>query len=105
MTREELISNIEAARPSGDDVVYVERRGEEYAWKRTPLGAAASADGLGGEARPDVWIYYTGQWPSGDGDSRQWRLFLDDLLDEMESMAGGFDRCRWPLDEPWPHGH
>jgi len=24
----------------------------------------------------------------------------------MEAMAGGFpDRCRWPLDEPWPHMH
>jgi hypothetical protein len=27
------------------------------------------------------------------------------LLAEMESMCGGADRCRWPLDQPYPPGH
>jgi hypothetical protein len=33
------------------------------------------------------------------------RPFFDDLLAELESMAAGADRCRWPVDEPWPHFH
>jgi hypothetical protein len=32
-------------------------------------------------------------------------VFFDDLLAELESMAGAADRCRWPVDEPWPHQH
>ena len=27
------------------------------------------------------------------------------LLAEMESMCGGADRYRWPLDQPYPPGH
>lgn len=105
MTREELFSAILAARPTGDDVVYVERRGEDYAWSRAPLDANMPSEGTGGEPKPDVWIYYSGQWPAENGEPDRWRAFLDDLLDEMESMAGGMDRCRWPLDEPWPRQH
>jgi hypothetical protein len=29
----------------------------------------------------------------------------EDLLAEMESMCGGADRCRWPLDQPYAPGH
>jgi hypothetical protein len=31
--------------------------------------------------------------------------FVEDLLAEMESMCGGADRCRWPLDQPYPVRH
>ena len=30
---------------------------------------------------------------------------LDDLIAEMDSMSGGADRCRWPLDQPYPVRH
>lgn len=103
MTRDDLYSGILAARPTGDDVVYIERRGEDYAWRRAPLDADMLAPGE--ETSSDVWIYYSGAWPAGDQGPDAWRAFLNDLLAEMESMAGGVDRCRWPLDEPWPHGH
>jgi hypothetical protein len=33
------------------------------------------------------------------------RAFFDDLLAELESMADHVDRCRWPLNDPWPHSH
>jgi hypothetical protein len=105
LTRKELISGILAAPPRGDDVVYIERRGEDYAWKCAALDVDMLSGAPGGEIRPDVWIYYSGQWPAEDGEPSTWRAFLDDLLEEMESMAGGKDRCRWPLDEPWPHRH
>ena len=29
----------------------------------------------------------------------------EELLAEMESMCGGADRCRWPLDQPYPIQH
>lgn len=94
-----------AAPPKAGDVVYIERRSESYAWIRTPLDADMPRDRSGCNTMPDVWIYYSGQWPAESGDPEQWRAFLDDLLDEMESMAGGKDRCRWPFDDPWPHSH
>jgi hypothetical protein len=33
------------------------------------------------------------------------RALFDDLLAELESMVDRTDRCRWPVDEPWPHAH
>jgi hypothetical protein len=60
---------------------------------------------VGGQTAPDVWIYYSGQWPTEERGSGRRRVFLDDLLEEMESMAGGKDRCRWPLGKPWPQRH
>ena len=98
MTRTELVEALLAAPPDPGDVLYVERRGEEYGWRSfAPVG------GLGGpDALPDVWIYSTGPRPTADPD--RVASFVDDLLAEMESMMGG-DRCRWPLDEPWPDRH
>lgn len=87
-----------AAPPEPGDVVYVERRGDQYEWR-----SFAPVDGMGApDAHPDVWIYSTGPRPTGD--RGQVVSFVDDLLDEMESMMGG-DRCRWPLDQPWPDRH
>jgi hypothetical protein len=104
MNRARLLAEITEAGPGPDDVVFVERRGDDYRWSRLEPGAAAGfaweqPDGSG----PDAWIYYSGPWPfDRPGDLPQ---FLEDLLAEMESMCGGADRCRWPLDQPYPLGH
>jgi len=99
---EQLLVAIIDARPGPADVVYVERRGDEYGCRVTgPEEDLLIGGGAGGF--PDVWIYWSGEWPADDAD-RQRAVFAD-LLEEMESMAGGSDRCRWPLDEPWPHRH
>lgn len=101
MNRAELFGSIVAAGPDQDDIVYIERRGDDYAWRLVPAGAGfpEPPDGPG----PDVWMYYSGAWPLNE--PARLPEFFDDLLAELESMAGGSDRCRWPLDEPWPHGH
>ncbi|BBZ14468.1 hypothetical protein BST20_00110 [Mycobacterium branderi] len=78
MKRDELFASIEAARPGRDDVVYLARRGEQYEWRVVPAGGVVT------DLRPS---------------------FFDDLLAELETMAARTDRCRWPLDEPWPHTH
>jgi len=102
MDRQQLFVDLAEARPAGGDVVYVERRGEDYAWNLTAPGQDLVLGGIGA-AFPDVWVYWSGEWPVDDA-ARQHAVF-DDLLEEMESMGGGSDRCRWPLDEPWPHAH
>lgn len=104
MDRDELFTSLVAARPGQDDTVYLERRGERYAWKLIPPGESAmpQLDQDGGS--PDVWMFLTNaKWPLDD--PVRLRAFYADLMDELESMAGGADRCRWPLDEPWPHTH
>jgi hypothetical protein len=100
MDRELLFREIVASRPGTEDVVYIERRGDEYAWALT--GPDEAWPVRVEEGFPDVWIYWSG-WPAGD--PARHRVVFEDLLGEMESMAGGSDRCRWPLDEPWPHRH
>lgn len=85
------------ATPEEGDLVYVARTGEDY--RCSAPGVDASTP-VGDPA--DTWIYYTGRWPPA---ADPFEPFFDELLAEMESMAGGADRCRWPLDEPWPHGH
>lgn len=101
MTRAELVVQLEAADVSEGDVVYVERRGDDYAWS-VMSGPAAAGTGDDATASPDAWIYYAGAWPPPGTDRRS---FFDDLLAEMESMATDEDRCRWPLEEPWGHAH
>jgi hypothetical protein len=101
VNRADLLASIVAAGPGSDDVVYLERRGDAYAWHTVPV--TEQRWDLPDEDRPDVWMYFQGAWPLND--PARLRPFLDDLLDELESMAGGADRCRWPLDEPWPHAH
>ena len=99
MNREELFASIVAARHDRDDTVYLERRGESYQWRLVPAGdviTEAPSD------HPDVWMCFCAHWPD---DASRTRAFFDDLLAELESMADRTDRCRWPLDDPWPHSH
>jgi hypothetical protein len=99
MDRDALFASLAAARPGLDDILYVERRGTEYSWHRVLPGVESppSNDGL------DVWMYFSGAWPQDD--PARLYAFCEDMLAEMESMAGGDDRCRWPIDQPWPVTH
>jgi hypothetical protein len=99
MDREQLFASIVAASPDRDDVVFLERRGESYSWRLVNNGDVIVDPEIG---RPDVWMSFSASWPV---EGARMRAFFDDLLAELESMADRTDRCRWPLDEPWPHGH
>jgi hypothetical protein len=99
MTRDELFASIVAARPGRDDLVYLERRGDSYDWRFLTAIETRSA-----AAAPDVWMCISTAWPLDEPE--RLRAFFDDLLAELESMADSADRCRWPIDEPWPnHAH
>ncbi|MGH3633457.1 hypothetical protein [Mycobacterium sp.] len=98
MTRDELFASIVAARPGRDDIVYLERSGEAYQWH-----LVADHDMPSSTATPDVWMSFSAAWPFDQ--SARLQAFFDDLLAELESMADTADRCRWPIDEPWPHHH
>jgi hypothetical protein len=102
MDRERLLAAIVDARPGPADVIYIERRGEEYDCRVTGPGEDLL---LGGMAAlfPDVWIYWSGEWPLEDTNHQE--AVFEDLLAEMESMSGGSDRCRWSPDDPWPRMH
>jgi hypothetical protein len=101
MDKDELFASIVAASPDRDDLIYLERHGDEYSW-RLISAADSIADGPA-TGDPDVWMSFSANWPADDPD--RMRAFFDDLLAELESMADTADRCRWPLDEPWPHLH
>ncbi|MGH8899690.1 MAG: hypothetical protein ACRDZ4_22335 [Egibacteraceae bacterium] len=94
MTPNQLGMQLRAAAPSTGELVYLERRGDDYRWAR---GEVAPPTNL-----PDAWMYFTGEWPVGEDD--RWAAFFDDLLAELDSMVIRADRCRWSLDDPWPHG-
>jgi len=98
---DQLFASIEADRPGRDDVVYLERRGQEYHWRIVPAGGAITPSPEAGP-EPDTWMSLSADWPA---DPQRLRTFVIDLLAELESMAARTDRCRWPLDEPWPHRH
>lgn len=102
MNRARLLAELTRAGP--EDVVLLERRGDDYRWSRLEAGAVPDlARERRGDAEPDAWIFYSGPWPSGQPEDLP--RFLEDLLAEMESMCGGADRCRWPLDDPYPAWH
>ena len=101
MDREQLFASIVAACPDRDDVVYLERQGDQYQWRLVPAGNRIADLSVSDE--PDVWMSFSAAWPVDD--AAQIRVFFDDLLAELESMADRADRCRWPIDEPWPHFH
>ena len=69
--------------------------------RRCPQAQARRVPSAGPSA--DVWMSFSAAWPLDDPD--RLRAFFDDVIAELESMAGGADRCRWPIDEPWPHFH
>lgn len=98
MTRDELFASIVAARPGRDDLVYLERRGDAYAWQLVAADTVPPAN-----TAPEVWMSFSAAWPLDE--PARMRAFFDDLLAELESMADTADRCRWPVDEPWPHRH
>lgn len=99
MDQTELFASIAQAAPRAEDIVYVERRGTDYSWHQVNPGDQPPESSSGA----DVWMYFSGAWPQNDPVRTQ--AFCEDMLSEMESMAGGDDRCRWPLDQPWPHLH
>jgi hypothetical protein len=99
MNREELFASIEAARPDREETVYLERRGDRYSWRIVPLDAVITETP---SDSPDVWMCFSATWPT---DRTRLRAFFDDLMAELESMADHVDRCRWPLNDPWPHTH
>jgi len=101
---DELYASIEANRPGRDDVAYLERRGDEYDWRIVPVGGtdAWTHPTRTDQPEPDAWMSFSAAWPP---DPDRLRAFFDDLLAELESMVAGADRCRWPVDEPWPHFH
>lgn len=101
MDREELFASIVAARPDRDDLVYLERHGDQYQWRVVPTGNGIVD--LPAPGTPDVWMSFSAVWPVESPE--RMRAFFDDLLAELESMADTADRCRWPVDEPWPHFH
>jgi hypothetical protein len=97
MTRDELIASIVAAGPGRDDTVYLERTGDSYDWR------LLSAQKPSKTSSPDVWMWFSAAWPLDE--PARLHAFFDDLLAELDSMADTADRCRWPIDEPWPHQH
>jgi hypothetical protein len=103
MNREELFTSIVAARPGRDDIVYLERRGNDYDWQMVPVGDVEVDAPPSAGPDPDVWMSFSAAWPVDDPE--RLRAFFDDMLAELESMADKTDRCRWPIDEPWPHSH
>jgi hypothetical protein len=104
MDRARLLAEIAAADAPADGVLHLERLAEDYRWRFVGPDAAAMTAGLpaAGPA-PDAWMFYSGPWPAGP--PSEVVPFVEDLLAEMESMCGGADRCRWPLDQPYPVRH
>jgi hypothetical protein len=111
MDREQLFASIVAACPGRDDLVYLERHGDQYRWR--VVSADDAIVDLPTSGGPDVWMSFS----AGPQDPGRMRVFFDDVLAELESMADtapwgrakrrgeSTDRCRWPIDEPWPHFH
>jgi hypothetical protein len=97
MTRDELFASIVAAGLGRDDIVYLERTGDSYNWRRV------GADKPPATTTSDVWMSFSAAWPIDE--PARLHAFFDDLLAELESMADSADRCRWPIDEPWPYRH
>jgi hypothetical protein len=96
MTADELKEALRAGLEPGA-ALFVERRGDDYSFALVPEGTAPPALRSGAEA----WLCYTGRLPSDQAD---FDAFFADLLAELDAMALPGDRCRWPLDQPFPHG-
>ena len=93
-------ASIVAARPDREDPRCTSSAGRDsYSWRIVPLDAVVTEAPSDRSGRLDVLFR---SWPE---DPSRTRAFFDDLLAELESMADRTDRCRWPLDDPWPHTH
>ncbi|MGA8547417.1 MAG: hypothetical protein WB785_19465 [Mycobacterium sp.] len=103
MDRDELLASIEAMRPGREDFVYLQRSGDEYDWHIVPVGDVLPDARPTGRPEPDVWMSFSAAWPLDEPE--RLRVFFDDLLAELESMQSSADRCRWPVEQPWPHFH
>ena len=103
MDRARLLAEIAAADAPPDGVLYLERLAEDYRWRFAGAEAAMTAGPQAAGSAPDAWLFYSGPWPTGS--PAEMVPFVDELLAEMESMCGGSDRCRWPLDQPYPVRH
>jgi hypothetical protein len=102
MDRIQLLAEIVAHPPAPGVTVYLERRDDDFDWQCVEAGSPLPAPGAANPP-PDAWLFYAGRWPLEDKD--RFRAHLDDLIAEMDSMSGGADRCRWPLDQPYPVRH
>jgi len=99
MDRTRLLREILDLYPSPGETIYLERVRDDDRWRILDPGAALPMPGPDTPA-PDAWIFYSGAWPSHD--ATRMGAHIDDLLAEMETMCGGAERCRWPLDQPYP---
>ena len=70
MDRQQLLAAIVDARPGPADVVYVERRGDEYGCRVSGPGEDLLVGNAAG-GFPDVWIYWSGEWPADDAGRQQ----------------------------------
>jgi len=102
MDRSQSLTQILHHFPIPGETMYLQRRGEEYEWSYLDPGAPLPEPG-GDGGTPDAWLFYSGPWPHDDPE--EVAAHLDDLLAELDSMCAGQDRCRWPLDQPYPREH
>jgi hypothetical protein len=102
VNRTQLLTEILDRTPLPGETVYLERQGDEYDWHCVDGGARLPEPGAGRQM-PDAWLFYSGSWPTEDPELLA--AHLDDMLAEMETMCGGAERCRWPLDQPYPLQH
>src|SRR2546425_1356138 len=81
--RAELLDDIVAARPEAGELIYIERRGEDYRWTRTNPGDTVDMPETGGF--PAAWVYYSGPWPIHQPEKPP--AFFRDLPPELESVT------------------
>lgn len=96
MTAAELGVALRSRPPQAGGGLYVERCGDDYRYRALAPNEAPPVPSEGAEA----WLCYSGSPPK---DPARFEAFFADLLAELDAMALPGDRCRWPLDEPWPH--
>lgn len=102
MTPDEVFEDIAGAKPAAEEMIYLARTGDDFAWRSIAPGEPMGTSPEG--SFPDAWIFNAVSWPTG-ADLEDQRAFFNDLLEEMESSFGGADRCRWAMDDPYPHRH
>jgi hypothetical protein len=100
--RTQLLTQIQSRCPLPGETVYLQRRGDSYDWHCVDPGSPLSVP-VSGDDAPDAWLFFSGAWPVDEPE--RLAAHLDDMLAEMETMCGTEDRCRWPLDQPYPLHH